>query len=140
MFKATDSKNLKNLRKKACGLTLSLRKLLADLVKRFRLIPKNIVISAFFLSVSLLLLKFQNERVNRAVLGIKTQTDRQSSTIYEWQQILTERPDYRDGWIQLGSLYYQAGDKEKAKEAIQKAKEIDPNNENVLSFEKFLEY
>jgi cytochrome c-type biogenesis protein CcmH/NrfG len=73
------------------------------------------------------------------VLGLQSQVNVDHKNIYAWEQILSERPDYRDGWIQLANLYYQSGDKIEAKTAILKAKELDPNNETVLSFEKFLE-
>lgn len=101
-------------------------------------LPKNILFAIVFLLLSLTLLYSENRRIDSRTLGSQIKVGSKQETVYQWEQILTERPDYRDGWIQLAALYYQLGNKEKAKEAISQAKNLDPNNENILSFEKFL--
>lgn len=102
-------------------------------------IPKNILLAVFLCFVSLLLLKSTENRSNQRILGLQSTVKSDQQEALKWEQILKERPDYRDGWIQLAAIYYQLGDKQKSKEAILKAKSIDPNNKTVLSFEKFLE-
>jgi len=101
-------------------------------------IPKNVFFALFFCVVSLFLLRSEETRAQQRTLGLQTQIKADQKSIYEWEQILLERPDYRDGWIQLAANYYQSGDKDHALEAILKAKSLDPNNEIILSFEKFL--
>lgn len=99
-------------------------------------IPKNIFLASFFLLVSLILLKTEDKRINQRILGLQTQLNTDLKTTYDWEQILAERPDYRDGWIQLSAIYYKLGEKQKAKEAILKAKSLDPNNQTILSLEE----
>ena len=49
--------------------------------------------------------------------------------ISAWEKIVKEKPDYRDGHLQLALLYYKIFEDEKAKEYLQKAIELDPNCE-----------
>ena len=77
--------------------------------------------------------------MSQKILGQQTQIRADQQTITAWEQILEERPDYRDGWIQLAAAYYKIGERLKAKQALEKAKALDPNNETILNFEKFLE-
>lgn len=101
-------------------------------------IPKNIILAVIFLILSLFLLKEENQRNHQRVLGLQTQLKTDQKTAFDWEQILAERPDYRDGWIQLAAIYHKLGNKEKAKEALFRAKSLDPNNETILSFEKII--
>lgn len=48
-----------------------------------------------------------------------------------WENQVKLKPDYRDGWIQLAIRHYQLYEMEKAKTAINKAFEIDPNFETT---------
>lgn len=103
-----------------------------------RKLPQNILFAGIVLLVALGLLYSESRRSDLRVLGSQSNIDTRQETVYRWEQILAERPDYRDGWLQLASLYYQQGNKQKAREAVNKAKNLDPANENVLAFEKFL--
>lgn len=47
--------------------------------------------------------------------------------IATWEKIVEEKPDYRDGWLQLTVLYYKLYQNDKAKVALKKAFDIDPN-------------
>lgn len=58
--------------------------------------------------------------------------------ITAWEQIITEKPNYRDGYLQLTYLYYKLYETEKAKECLQKALELDPNFEPALELEKLI--
>jgi len=106
----------------------------------FKKIPKKFIFSLIFYLSSMLLVTIENKKQEQKILGLQTQLKADQQTIAAWEQILEERPDYRDGWIQLAAAYYKIGDKQKAKEALQKAKLIDPDNEIILNFEKFLDY
>jgi cytochrome c-type biogenesis protein CcmH/NrfG len=104
----------------------------------FKKIPKKFILSLIFYLGSMLLVTIENKKQEQKILGIQTQLKADQQTIAAWEQILEERPNYRDGWIQLAAAYYKIGDKQKAKEALQKAKELDPTNEVVLNFEKLI--
>lgn len=47
--------------------------------------------------------------------------------IAAWEKIMMEKPDYRDGWLQLAILHYKLYENDLAKENLQKALSIDPN-------------
>jgi len=106
--------------------------------KKAKRIPYNIIFAGFLVVISFLLLNEENYRREQRVLGLQTKLRADQKMAFDWEQILAERPDYRDGWIQLAAVYYQLGDRQKAKEALKKAKSLDPNNETVLSFEKLI--
>lgn len=55
-----------------------------------------------------------------------------------WEGIVSEKPDYRDGFIQLALLHYKLYQNEKAKEYLQKALELDPNFKPAREMEKIL--
>jgi|GEM_PF-1341170 len=46
-----------------------------------------------------------------------------------WEKIVTNKPHYRDAFLQLAYLYYQDGKTQLAKQSLQQALEIDPNFE-----------
>jgi len=104
----------------------------------FNNIPKNILLAFAFLLVSLFLLKQERERMEKRILGLQTQLKADQKAAFDWEQILLEKPNYRDGWFYLSVIYYRLGQIEKAKEALKKAKKLDPLNENLISWEKFL--
>lgn len=59
--------------------------------------------------------------------------------ITEWEEIISEKPDYRDGYLQLALLHYKLFENEKAKECLQKAIELDPNFEPTREMEKLFQ-
>lgn len=58
--------------------------------------------------------------------------------IAAWEKIVKEKPNYRDGWLQLAILHYKLYENDKAKESLQKALYIDPNYEPAEELEKIL--
>lgn len=106
--------------------------------KKAKKLPYNIILAAIFVVVSFFLLKEENDRRNQRILGLQTELKTDQKTAFDWEQILTERPDYRDGWIYLAAAYYKLGNKEKAKQALSRAKTLDPTNVTILSFEELL--
>lgn len=55
-----------------------------------------------------------------------------------WEQIVSEKPDYRDAYLQLALFHYKLYENEKAKDYLQKALELDPNFEPAKEMEKIL--
>jgi len=106
--------------------------------KKAKKLPYNVFLALIFVGVSFFLLKEENDRRNLRILGLQTQLKSDQKTAYDWEQILTERPGYRDGWIYLAVAYSKLGNNERAKEALNHAKIIDPTNETILSFEELL--
>lgn len=102
-------------------------------------VPRSILIGSLFFFISLIFLNNYNRRLKEKVLGINIQIMADQKTVFEWEQLLAEKPDFRDGWLQLSSLYSKMGNVEKAKKAFNRAKEIDPNFEALHSLEKLLE-
>jgi len=58
--------------------------------------------------------------------------------ISAWEKIVQEKPNYRDGYLQLAILNYKIYENEKAKEYLNKALEIDPNFEPALELQKII--
>ena len=102
----------------------------------FKLLPFNILFAFLFFVVGMVALNSERQRVRQRVLGMQTEAKANRETILKWEQIVEERPNYRDGWVQLAVLYYKNGNKQKAKEALSQAKQVDPNNENLIRLEK----
>ena len=75
-------------------------------------------------------------------VGQKVQLDRQRqeiiSQINYWKEITNKYKGYRDGYFQLAVLEYRLNDKEKAKEYLQNALEIDSNFQKGRELEKIL--
>lgn len=110
----------------------------AYLDRKAKHIPKNVLTALLLFLFSFIALNGQKKATNRHVLGLQTSLRANQEEIYQWEQIIRERPDYRDGWLQLCTVYYQAGNLQKAKDALQKAKEIDPNDKLILSLEAII--
>ena len=111
----------------------------SSLDKKAKKVPKNLLFALIFFLASSSLLIEENQRINQKILGFQTQLRADQKIAFDWEQILLERPNYRDGWIQLAAIYYKLGNKEKARQALTKAKTQDPTNETILSFERLLE-
>jgi len=55
-----------------------------------------------------------------------------------WQQVIVQKPDYRDAYIQLASLAFELDRTEEAKNYLAQALVLDPNNRDVKSAEQQL--
>lgn len=100
--------------------------------------PKKLILGLIFFIFALTFINLENQKKAQKILGAKTQLKLDQQSIDYWEQILVERPNYRDGWVQLAAGYYKIGNKEKAQEAIAQAKRLDPQNELILNFEKLI--
>lgn len=58
--------------------------------------------------------------------------------IQSWEKIIAEKPDYRDGYLQLALLHYKLYEDQKAEEYLQEALIIDPNFEAAKQLTEFL--
>jgi len=58
--------------------------------------------------------------------------------IDRWEAILAEKPDYRDGYLQLAKLYWQIFNQDAAQANLQKALELDPNYLPALELQKII--
>lgn len=58
--------------------------------------------------------------------------------IKRWEQVISKRPDYRDGYLQLTILRYKLYENEKAREYLDKALKLDPNFEPAREMERIL--
>jgi len=107
-----------------------------QLIKMLKSIPKNVFLALVLFLVAIALLNSEKQRMDLRTLGIQAQIKTDQETIYKLEQLTQERPNYRDGWIQLAVAYYKNNDKDRALEALQKAKQIDPNNETLSQVEE----
>lgn len=74
-----------------------------------------------------LLLKIESEIVK---------PDQIKAQIGYWENVVQEKPDYRDAWTALSLLYYQSYNTPKAQEALHKAEQIDPNNQTIAKLKQ----
>jgi tetratricopeptide (TPR) repeat protein len=58
--------------------------------------------------------------------------------IQAWEEILFEKPDYRDAYLNLAWLHHQNYKDQKAKENLEKAIALDPNFEPTLKLQKII--
>lgn len=104
--------------------------------KKAKHLPKNVFIAVLLFIATFAALNSEKQRTALRILGVQAQIKVDQETIYKWEQLMQERPNYRDGWVQLAVLYYKKGETSKALTVLQKAKEIDPNNENLSQIEE----
>lgn len=105
--------------------------------KFLKKIPLNVIFALILFLASLFALN--NFYIKPASVVLGTKTSPYQEEISQWEQIVSEKPDYRDGWLQVANLYYQNNEKQKAKDALQMVKQIDPNNDIISTLEKLLE-
>lgn len=60
--------------------------------------------------------------------------------IAKWKEVVTQTPTYRDGYLKLAALYWKLNEDEKAKEALDRAKDIDPNYEETENLRRTLSF
>lgn len=65
-------------------------------------------------------------------MGIKIETDTKTVLSFEksfWHAFLKENPSYLPGWLELAKIEVQLEDIEAARQALNKARDIDPNSD-----------
>lgn len=58
--------------------------------------------------------------------------------INSWEEIVAEKPDYRDGYLQLAYLHFRLYQNDQARQYLAKALALDPNFPLSLALEKLL--
>jgi len=58
--------------------------------------------------------------------------------IDNWEKIVEQKPDYRDGFLKLAFFYHQLSDQSKAKENLKKAEMLDPNYPALEQLEQLI--
>lgn len=106
------------------------RKLKINYRKSLIFLGSGIII---FLSLANIILWTKNEIAKQKRMPIKNE-------IAYWENLIQETPTYRDGYLKLATLYWQLEDKEKVKENLDKAIEVDPNYEETKRLRKQLGY
>jgi cytochrome c-type biogenesis protein CcmH/NrfG len=48
-----------------------------------------------------------------------------------WQEVTLQYPGYRDGFVQLAKWQYFSGKRQDAHDSLQKARNLDPNNQDI---------
>jgi cytochrome c-type biogenesis protein CcmH/NrfG len=112
---------------------------MGKIFEKINRLPFNLVLAIFFATGSIFLLQLEREKHLKTVLGWENQIKKEQQEAYHWEEIVKQRPDWRDGWLQLATYYLRLNYHQKAKEAVAKAKELDPNNPAVIALEKYLE-
>lgn len=77
----------------------------------------------------------------KGVLGLKTVTDSNQVLLQEklfWEAFLINNPTYFSGWIELVKIEVQLENVESAKKALQKARGINPNSDEIKKLDKLL--
>ena len=108
-------------------------------IKKILPVPKRLILALFLFIIPTLIFKIESQKRTQKVLGEQTQIKEKQEIVYFWERVVREKPDYRDGWLQLAAAYTRLGEKDLARMAIKQAKVLDPNNEVILSFEKLLD-
>lgn len=70
---------------------------------------------------------------------INNEPQRINNEITHWENIIKDKPDYRDAYLQLAILNYQIYQTDKAKVYLQKAANLDPNFEATKELEKIIQ-
>ncbi len=70
---------------------------------------------------------------------ILNEPQRVKEEIRFWEKVIVKKPDYRDAYLQLAILNYQIFNKQKAKEYLHKALELDPNFGPSKELEKIID-
>ncbi len=105
-----------------------------------KLLPLNVLVACLFFVSGMVALNSEKQKIEGRVLGLKIEEKINQETIVKWEQIVNERPNYRDAWVQLAVLYYKNSDPQKAKQALSQARQIDPNNQDLLKLERLWSY
>lgn len=81
-----------------------------------------------------------NPTIQESVLGVTASESAQlTSQLAYWKKISEEKPDYRDAFIMAANLAYKLGNKQEAKQFIDRAFALDPTSPTVLEIKKLLE-
>lgn len=69
---------------------------------------------------------------------LKNERAKVQSDISFWKNVVVQKPDYRDAYLELAILEYKLGDKEQAKFYLDKSLILDPNFQKGREFQKII--
>lgn len=72
------------------------------------------------------------------VLGASSKNVKAEEEKSYWQELLSQYPNYIEGWIELAKVELKSGNHPAAIYALNKAKEIDPNSQEIKELESSL--
>lgn len=94
----------------------------------------------WLLGALILLLAISNLALYARNEHAKWQRSPIEAEIKQWEEVVAKTPTYRDGYLKLATLYWKLRQDDKAKEALENAKEIDPNYDATYELEQKLGY
>jgi hypothetical protein len=94
---------------------------------------------ATFISVAVIMQGFELTGHIRELQMIRSEREQVRGEIAYWEGIVKMHEDYRDGYFKLALLEYRLGNKEKAREYIDRTLLIDPNYKAAHEFEDKIE-
>ena len=65
----------------------------------------------------------------KKVLGTSIDLDKEKSF---WETVIIQNPNYKDAYLEIGSIYKDQGNKEKADKYFKKAIKINPNSQETF--------
>ena|SRR3990167_6247357 len=100
------------------------------------------------ITLSFLLFISFSEEVSRRNGKIKMEVDKMplvletpkklKEEVVFWEKETEKESNWRDAWLKLSSIYYQLNDLQKAKVAITKTSELDPNYEPTKQLQELI--
>ncbi|PIU33036.1 hypothetical protein COY29_04310 [Candidatus Woesebacteria bacterium CG_4_10_14_0_2_um_filter_39_14] len=114
-----------------------------DLNTQLRLATIFLENNQFNEAEKILLLAASNQKNNPNLASLRQQKNLSNpqdirKLIGLWEKIVAEKPDYRDGYLQLAILNYKIWQNEKAQDYLKKALIVDPNFGPALELEKII--
>ena len=117
---------------------LSLSKInLAELLRLRREALRVFVVLIFVLTAILVGVDFRNNF--KAKQEIDSQRRILVKNLYFWEDFISKHENYRDAYLQASILEYKLGDSFKAKLYVKKGLALDPNSQDGMKIEQFLE-
>ncbi len=135
--KAKKVKSPRNSRSITEVLRFKLPKLThANFLKLYRGSLKVFVVFIFIVAV--LVVGLDIDRNLQAKQGIDSQRKALLKDLSFWENFISKNQNYRDAYFQASILQYKLGNTPKAKMYAEKGLALDPNSENGLKIEEFL--
>lgn len=95
----------------------------------YSLIYTSLAVLIFFLSIDF----YNYYNIQK---DLKIEREKTRSQIVVWQGVIDKYPNFKDAYLQLGTLEYKIGNLEKAKEYVKKALVLDPEYSDAIELNK----
>lgn len=117
-----------------------------QLPNNYRFIPERLsgdgfafLVGVLFILASILVVGLDLYKNYQENVNLKAEKTKVNNDLKTWEKVVSQKPNYRDGYFKLAIIYYQLKDLDKAKENLDKAFELDPNFEKGRELESILE-